>query len=125
MVSRRRKSRLRKKPMGTGWDSLHSLQYDGYATMQAGIFWREFDQKQLSDVERLAELVKTGESPNKYDKMAIASLVEEGYARVKNDVPELMIPFFDAEEYGRLREQLDIIEKIGRASCRERVSSPV
>lgn len=43
--------------------------------------------------------------------MAIASLVEEGYARVKNDVPELMIPFFDAEEYGRLREQLDIIEK--------------
>ena len=59
--------------------------------MQAGIFWREFDQKQLSDVERLAELVKTGESPNKYDKMTIASLVEEGYARVKNDVPELML----------------------------------
>ena len=105
-----------KKANGNGiktrsWDSLHSLQYDGYATMQAGIFWREFDPKQLFDVERMAELVKTGESPNKYDKTAIASLVGEGYARVKNDVPELMIPFFDAEEYGRLREQLDIIEK--------------
>ncbi len=91
----------------------HSLQYDGYATIKIGIPWREFGSPNgdLRGIRRVASLIKSSEIPNEYDKAIITSFVEQGYAKVENEKSELLIPFFDKEEYRKLQSVLDIIQK--------------
>lgn len=100
------------KTRGSDGDE-HSLQYDGYATMKAGIPWREFGSPvgDLRGIRRIAELIKTGEAPNEYDKAIISSLAEPGYVKMEKDKPVLLIPFLDKEEYARLQRVLDGIQK--------------
>ena len=84
---------------GTG---LCSLQYDGYATIKIGIHWREFGSvEDLRGVERIAALIRNDEMPNDYDKEIIMSLVKQGYAKIENKKPKLLIPFLLANEWQR------------------------
>ncbi len=90
----------------------HSLQYDGYATIKTGISWRNFgSDNDLRGIKRVAELTKTNEAPNEYEKAMIASFAERGYAKAENGKPILLIPFFDKDENVKLRRVLDIIQK--------------
>jgi len=91
----------------------HSLQYDGYATSKIGVLWREFGSPNgdLRGIRRVAALIKSGDEPNEYDKAIIASFAEQGYAKVENGKPVLLIPFFDKDEYAKLQNILDVVQK--------------
>jgi RNA polymerase sigma factor (sigma-70 family) len=89
-----------------------SLQYDGYATIQTGIHWREFgSDDDLRAIRHIAELIRKNETPNDYDKMKIASFVQQGYAKTEDGHPRLLIPFFDAAEWVSFNKVLDKIQK--------------
>jgi len=90
----------------------HSLQYDSYATIQQGIHWREFGtDSDLRGIRRVAELVRSGEAPNEYDRMMIAAFAAQGYAAVENGKPKLLVPFFDVAEFAKLDEIIDEIKR--------------
>jgi len=76
-----------------------SLQYDGYATINIGIHWREFGSNEdLRGLRRIASIIRNNETPNDYDKQMIASFAEQGYAKMENGRPKLLIPFLFADE---------------------------
>jgi len=89
----------------------HSLQYDAFATIKIGIPWREFDDDDLRGISRVAALIKSGDDMNEYDKMLIAAFDKEGYLKVENSKPILLIPFFEKKEYEKLKAVLEIIQK--------------
>lgn len=65
----------------------------------------------MQKARRIAQLIKTNEEPNDYDKVGIAYLVERGYAKTENGRPILLIPYFDKDEYAKCKEILDKIQK--------------
>ena len=87
---------------GTG---LSSLQYDGYATIKIGINWREFGSiEDLRGIERIASVIRNNETPNNYDKELVASFTKQGYAKMENGKPKLLIPFLFADEWQKYNE---------------------
>jgi RNA polymerase sigma factor (sigma-70 family) len=80
--------------------TVYSLQYDGNATIKIGINWREFGSNEdLRGMERLALLIRNNDQPNDYDKEIIASFVKQGYVKIENGKPKLLIPFLFADEW--------------------------
>jgi hypothetical protein len=83
-----------------------ALQYDSYATIKAGINWREFGSNdELRLFLRIAELCKSGEELNYYEKNAAVSLVEQGYLKFEDKRPILLIPVLNLQE----KEGLNVI----------------
>ena len=82
-----------------------SLQYEGYATIKAGIGWREFgSDEDLRGLRRLASIICDDEAPNDYDKEMIASFAKQGYAKMENGKPRLLIPFLFSDEMAKYYE---------------------
>jgi len=87
---------------GTG---LASLQYDGNATIKIGIHWREFGSSEdLRGIERIASIIRNGVTPNDFDKEMIASFANQGYAKMEDGKPQLLIPFLTADEWQKYNE---------------------
>ncbi|MCL2372930.1 MAG: sigma-70 family RNA polymerase sigma factor [Defluviitaleaceae bacterium] len=83
-----------------GDTTLCSLQYESYATIKMGIYWREFDDIAiLHGIKRIASIIRNNETPNDYDKEVIASFAKHGYAKIENGMPKLLIPFLFADEW--------------------------
>jgi hypothetical protein len=82
----------------------YSLQYDGHATIKAGIGWREFGSSDLKCIRRIASIVRSGEEPNDYDKEMIANYAKKGYAKMEDGEPKLLIPFLFADEHQKCME---------------------
>lgn len=81
---------------------VNSLQLDTYACIKKGIHWREFNGTELNSLYRIKYLLQKDEEPNENDKLEIARLIELGYVKMNNNTPEILIPFFDKEQYTRL-----------------------
>ena len=82
-----------------------SLQYDGYATINIGINWREFGSNDdLSGIRRIATIIRNNETPNDYDKQMIAAFAEQGYVKMENGSPKLLIPFLFADEWKKYED---------------------
>jgi len=81
---------------------ISGLQYESYATEKIGISWREFEDMRM--FERVATIIRDDETPNDYDKEMITSLVKQGYVKMENDRPKLLIPFLFADEVQKLNE---------------------
>jgi len=93
---------------------LESLQLDSFATIQAGIQWRVFDAPHLSEMNRIAQIIRNQEVPNELDKLMIARFAEQGYVEIIDSMPKLLIPFFTEEEHEQLMVILDdIVEEVG------------
>jgi RNA polymerase sigma factor (sigma-70 family) len=84
-----------------------SLQLDSYATIQTGIHWRNFDSP--ITVNRIAQLIRKEELPNDHDKLMIAELAEQGYVKVVDERPRLLIPCLSKSEYDQLNVILEEI----------------
>ena len=85
-------------------DKLNSLQYD------IGFFgqgWRDFDDIELNQLSRVADIIEKDEMPNEYDKHAIANLVKKGYVRVENEKPIILIPYLKHQEHPTLFKYYD------------------
>jgi hypothetical protein len=55
--------------------------------------WRDFENSDLRHMERVHEIILNGETPNEYDKDAIANLVAKGYVRVEDRKPVILVPY--------------------------------
>ena len=69
--------------------NIQSLQYD----LQLFGGWRDFENNDLAQMERVHEIIVNNELPNMYDKTAIANLVEKGYVRVDDGKPVILVPY--------------------------------
>ena len=97
------------KRRGCGVDStgtsVNSLQYDSYATIKIGINWREFGSNEdLLGLKRIATIIKDDIPPNEHDKEIIAAFAEQGYGKMENGKPKLLIPFLFSDEWGKYNE---------------------
>ncbi len=74
-------------------NKLYSLQVD------LNIFggWRNFGQKELAQLKRVYEIIVNNEKPNDCDKEIISNLVQEGYVKVKDGIPKLLVPYISAK----------------------------
>ncbi len=75
-----------------------------------GVFggWRDFDSSDLNKLMRVYSIIKSGEKPNEFDKEIIAYLVKEGYVRVKNEKPVILVPIIKCgKELDALREMME------------------
>ncbi len=77
-------------------DNLYSLQYD--QSDFGG--WREFNQDDIKKLERVVDINNLGEQPNSYDIEIISDLCHNGYAKVEDGRPIILIPFFDCADNG-------------------------
>lgn len=91
-----------------------SLQLDSRATMNIGLHWRDFNAPDLSELHRIAEIIRSGDEPNKFDQLVISREAEQGYVCMENNHPKMLIPFFFKDEYEQLGKILDeIIAELG------------
>lgn len=75
-----------------------------------GVFggWRDFDYNDLNKLIRVHSIAKSGETPNEYDKEIIAYLVKEGYVRVENEKPVILVPIIKCgKKLDVLREMIE------------------
>lgn len=70
-------------------EKLQSMQYD----LPLFDGWRDFENVDLRRMERVHEIAVKGETPNSYDKEAIAGLVAKGYVRVDDGRPVILVPY--------------------------------
>ncbi|MDE5966477.1 MAG: hypothetical protein K2G89_06555, partial [Lachnospiraceae bacterium] len=80
--------------------------------------WRDFNGEELSMLARIRDIILNKELPSSYsshDKMIIAKMAEGGYITVENNVPRLLVPFMNAEEYDRYIEIREDICKSKRS----------
>ncbi len=69
--------------------------------------WRNFDHDDLAKLMRVYDLTQSGETPNDYDKEMISYLIREGYVRVDNGYPAVLVPILkDGQELRDLREKM-------------------
>lgn len=91
-----------------------SLQLDSRATIDIGIHWRAFDNPSLSEIQRIAQLIINNETPNELDKLVITREAEQGYVKMGNGTPKILIPYFIKSQYEKLTVILDeIIAELG------------
>lgn len=64
--------------------------------------WRNFEYQQLLELDRIAEIILSGETPNEFDKLVIARQTEAGYVRMSEGKPQMLIPFFTKSEFDAL-----------------------
>ncbi len=109
-----------KKSTGNGiktrYDDLgnSSLQLDSRATINIGIHWRNFDSPNLSNIYRIAQIIYKNEVPNEHDKLVIAREAEEGYVRMIDGKPKILVPYFNKPEFSSLSNILDeILAELG------------
>ena len=89
---------------------LCALQYESRATMDAGYNWRAFSgHPDLSELYRIAEIIRNGAEPTTPDKQDIARQVDKGYISMENGKPKMEIPFFTKDEYDNLMVIIDDI----------------
>jgi RNA polymerase sigma factor (sigma-70 family) len=94
--------------------NVHSMQLDSYATIKIGIHWRDFNDNELNELYRIKYLIDSHETPNENDKLVISKMVDLGYVSVENEVPKILIPFFDKQQYIKLQAIFnDIKEELG------------
>ena len=89
------------------------LQYSGgYISPAIGYSWRGLNSDdELKTIRHIASLIRKNETPNDYDKMKIASFVQQGYAKMEDGRLRLLFPFFEVKEWTVLKSVLDKIQK--------------
>ena len=90
---------------------VRSFQLDGYATINVGLHFRKFGEPELNDLHRVWQLTQSGQAPNEHDKLAISRMVDLGYVTVSNEKPRVMIPFFNAEQFGQFCSTTSELER--------------
>lgn len=78
-----------------------SLQLDSEATRGIGILWRDFDAPNLSEIQRIAQIIRDNETPNELDKLIIAREAELGYVKMVEGKPKMLIPYFNKTEFDK------------------------
>jgi RNA polymerase sigma factor (sigma-70 family) len=78
-----------------------SLQIDSFF---AGATWRDFDLTDLQKLDRVAELVRSGEEPNDLDRVYIADYVSKGYLCSDDGHITFRFPCMTVEEKHRVDE---------------------
>ncbi|MDR0916564.1 MAG: sigma-70 family RNA polymerase sigma factor [Oscillospiraceae bacterium] len=97
-----------------GGNRAFSVQLNGRAQIFADYKMEFVD---LADIARIAEIIRSGETPNEHDKLIIASQVERGYVAVDNGVPHMLIPYFSVDEKRELNVILDeIADELGETT---------
>ena len=86
---------------------LSSFQLDSKATIDIGKHWRNFDDPELNEIARIAEIIINKEIPNEMDKLIIAKAVENGYVKVESGHTALLIPYFTKNEFDKLVTIID------------------
>lgn len=90
------------------------LQLDSRATIETGIHWRSCGDSHLMEFHRIAEIIRGGKQITDIDKEIIAKRGIDGYVRVENDTPKMLIPFLFKEEHDVLMKILDdIVAELG------------
>lgn len=84
-------------------ENMHSLQYD-LDTMGG---WREFNGEELLQLKRAAQIIKNNEHPNEYDKFALSNLIAKGYIEVRDDRPNILVPYFSRDQFTALKKLID------------------
>lgn len=79
-----------------------SLQLDSRATINIGIHWRDFDASNLSELYGISKIIRSGEKPNELDKLVIVREAEQGYVKMVDDKPVMLIPYFTKDEFDKL-----------------------
>lgn len=85
--------------------TVFSIQFDYWQNAK----WREFNGEELLMLARIREIILSGEETNSHDKVIISKMAGEGYVKVENGVPAILVPFMTAEErksYERIREEI-------------------
>lgn len=91
---------IKTRDYGDAGTGVCSIQYDSYATINIGINWREFGSNEdLNRIKRIAAIIRNNEKPNDYDKQMIVSFIEQGYVKIENNRPKLLIPFLFPDEW--------------------------
>ncbi len=87
--------------------NVFSIQFDYWQNAN----WREFNGEELLMLARIREIILSGETPNSYDISIISKMAEQGYVKVENEIPSLLVPFMTDEErkaYEKIREDIRI-----------------
>ncbi len=87
------------KLMGDGLGN-SALQLDSYVT-----HWRNFEEPDLSELYRIAQIICNNEKPNEFDKLLMVRKAEQGYIKIVDGKPKMLIPYFTKPEF----EELDQI----------------
>jgi hypothetical protein len=66
---------------------------------------------ELKTIRHIASLIRKNETPNDFEKMKIASFIQQGYAKMENGSLRLLFPFFDVKEWATFKRVLDKIQK--------------
>lgn len=82
-----------------GEDWINSKQLETWLSMHLGISWREFEYNRLIELRRVKDLIVNQTEPNELDKLLISELVAEGYVKIVDQSPKLLIPYFNVEEF--------------------------
>ena len=91
-----------------------SFQLDSRATINIGIHRRNFIDPSLSDIYRIAQIIHQDIVPNERDKLIIAREAEEGYVKMVDGKPKILIPYFTKPEFDSLNYILDeILTELG------------
>ncbi|MDR1465210.1 MAG: sigma-70 family RNA polymerase sigma factor [Oscillospiraceae bacterium] len=67
---------------------------------------RAITGRQLQTFRRASELIRAGESPNDFEKLAIAEAAKEGWIEVEGGRPRFLIPYLTAAELAACKEIL-------------------
>lgn len=79
-----------------------SLQLDSRATINTGIHWRNFDALNLGELYGISKIIRSGEEPGELDKLIIVRVAEQGYVKMVDDKPVMLIPYFTKDEFDKL-----------------------
>lgn len=87
-------------------ETAHSLQ----VFMKVFGGWRDFESEDLSRLMRVYSIIQSKEIPNDYDKEIIANLCEQGYVRIENGKPAILVPIIQCgEKLEKLKNQLESV----------------
>ncbi|MDF2926606.1 MAG: hypothetical protein K0R57_5520 [Paenibacillaceae bacterium] len=82
---------------------MHALQFDlGFLGGH-----REFGPAELAQLNRVHELIVSGEAPNSYDREIISNLIREGYAAHRDGSLKILIPYLTAD---RMEAVTDLLQ---------------
>ncbi len=59
------------------------------------------DRQTLTELQRIHAIIKEKTTPDEYDKELILKMAEKGYISALNGKPEILIPYFTAEEFDK------------------------
>lgn len=85
--------------------------------------FRDMNSAIIDDIVKVHEIIKTGKTPDRFEKLIVARLADLSYAKVVNGRPELLILYFTHDEYAAFRKILEEIKLPLRSLWQETFTS--